>query len=86
MSCVIGVSRVHAAQVESMGSRQGEISPVAFDSKVGMALPDGWAAISNGILHDTISQPFPSNGVAFGTYNVGEGSDRTLATGNTDSS
>ena len=53
---------------------------------VGMALPDQWAAISNGILHDTISQPFPPNGAAFGTYNVGEGSDRTLATGSTDSS
>ena len=48
----------------------------------GTSLPVGWATHTRGTLNTSITQTFPSGMVTPRTYNVGDGADRTLATGN----
>lgn len=49
---------------------------------VGTTLPTGWTTKNNGTTNNTITDPFPPNpAVVSGTYNAGQGGDRTLAIG-----
>ena len=65
----------------------GETYVEDFDSlgATGSGLPVGWAARNGPNINITITESLPTATVASGTYNAGDGFDRTLAVGNTDS-